>query len=81
MSRTPPPGVQSGYDVVIVGGGVEGLAAAWRTVRRGLSVAVADPSPGGGATHASAGMLAPVSEVTYTEEPLLRLGLASLAAW
>ena len=26
-------------------------------------------------------MLAPVSEVTYTEEPLLRLGLASLARW
>ncbi|MFF4123012.1 glycine oxidase ThiO [Microbispora rosea] len=81
MSRTPPSGVQSGYDVVIVGGGVAGLAAAWRTARRGLSAAVIDPSPGGGATHASAGMLAPVSEVTYTEEPLLRLGLASLAAW
>ncbi len=26
-------------------------------------------------------MLAPVSEVTYTEEPLLRLGLASLERW
>jgi glycine oxidase len=69
------------YDVVVVGGGVIGLAVAWRTARRGLSVAVVDPDPGGGASHASAGMLAPVSEVTYTEEPLLRLGLASLGRW
>ncbi|GGO03022.1 glycine oxidase ThiO [Microbispora rosea subsp. aerata] len=81
MSHTRPSSAQSGYDVVIVGGGVAGLAAAWRVARRGLSAAVVDPAPGGGATHASAGMLAPVSEVTYTEEPLLRLGLASLAAW
>ncbi|MBO4272540.1 glycine oxidase ThiO [Microbispora triticiradicis] len=73
--------MEPGHDVVIVGGGVAGLAVAWRTARRGLSVAVVDPAPGGGATHAAAGMLAPVSEVTYTEEPLLRLGLASLAAW
>ncbi|MEZ0071928.1 glycine oxidase ThiO [Planotetraspora sp. GP83] len=74
-------GYGSGYDVVVVGGGVVGLSVAWRTARRGLSVAVVDPAPGGGATHVSAGMLAPVSEVTYTEEPLLRLGLASLAGW
>ncbi|MCT9930174.1 glycine oxidase ThiO [Planotetraspora sp. A-T 1434] len=67
--------------MVIIGGGVVGLSVAWRTARRGLSVAVVDPAPGGGATHVSAGMLAPVSEVTYTEEPLLRLGLASLARW
>ncbi|WP_310741437.1 glycine oxidase ThiO [Microbispora sp. H10670] len=81
MSSTRPSGIEPGHDVVIVGGGVAGLAVAWRTARRGLSVAVVDPAPGGGATHAAAGMLAPVSEVTYTEEPLLRLGLASLAAW
>ncbi|GII53861.1 glycine oxidase ThiO [Planotetraspora thailandica] len=71
----------SSYDVAVVGGGVAGLSVAWRTARRGMSVVVVDPSPGSGATHASAGMLAPVSEVTYTEEPLLRLGLASLAMW
>ncbi|WP_203951013.1 glycine oxidase ThiO [Planotetraspora mira] len=69
------------YDVAVVGAGVAGLSVAWRTARRGLSVVVVDPSPGSGATHASAGMLAPVSEVTYTEQPLLRLGLASLAMW
>ncbi|GAA4580599.1 glycine oxidase ThiO [Planotetraspora phitsanulokensis] len=75
------PGGFPDHDVAVIGGGVAGLSVAWRTARRGLSVVVVDPSPGSGATHASAGMLAPVSEVTYTEQPLLRLGLASLAMW
>ncbi|MFB9888315.1 FAD-dependent oxidoreductase [Planobispora takensis] len=66
---------------MLVGGGIIGLSVAWRAARRGLRVAVVDPAPAGGASHAAAGMLAPVSEVTYTEEPLLRLGLASLARW
>ncbi|SDG83759.1 glycine oxidase [Sinosporangium album] len=68
-------------DVLVLGGGIIGLSAAWRAARRGLTATVVDPDPGRGATHAAAGMLAPVSEVTYTEEPLLRLGLASLALW
>ncbi|MEU9885560.1 glycine oxidase ThiO [Sphaerisporangium sp. NPDC051011] len=68
-------------DVVVVGGGIAGLSVAWRAAAAGHKVVVADPSPGSGATHAAAGMLAPVSEVTYTEEPLLRLGLASLELW
>ncbi|GAA3149466.1 glycine oxidase ThiO [Planomonospora alba] len=76
-----PPAPGGTHDLVVVGGGVAGLAVAWRAARRGLRVAVADPSPGSGASHAAAGMLAPVSEVTYTEEPLLRLGLASLERW
>src|SRR5690349_4250614 len=69
------------FDMLVVGGGVIGLSTAWRAARRGLKVAVADPAPASGASHAAAGMLAPVSEVTYTEEPLLRLGLASLGRW
>ncbi|MFI6907576.1 glycine oxidase ThiO [Nonomuraea sp. NPDC050394] len=66
---------------VIVGGGVVGLSVAWRLARSGRPVTVVDPAPASGATHAAAGMLAPVSEVTFTEEPLLRLGAASLARW
>lgn len=66
------------YDTVIIGAGVIGLSAAWRAAQRGLSVAVADPRPGSGATNVAAGMLTPVSEAAYGEEPLLRLGLASL---
>ncbi|HEX4814929.1 MAG TPA: FAD-dependent oxidoreductase [Nonomuraea sp.] len=66
---------------VIVGGGVVGLSIAWRLARSGRPVTVVDPAPASGASHAAAGMLAPVSEVTYTEAPLLRLGAASLRRW
>ncbi|GAA3195509.1 glycine oxidase ThiO [Nonomuraea roseoviolacea subsp. carminata] len=66
---------------LIVGGGIVGLSVAWRLSRAGRPVTVVDPAPASGASHAAAGMLAPVSEVTYTEEPLLRLGVASLRRW
>ncbi len=65
-------------DVLIAGGGLIGLSVAWRSAQRGLSVTVVDDVPGTGASYAAAGMLAPVTEVSYGEEPLLRLGLASL---
>jgi glycine oxidase len=64
-------------DVVIVGGGVIGLATAWRSLVRGLTVTVVDPEPASGASRVAAGMLTPVSELSYGEEALLRLGLAS----
>lgn len=59
--------------VAVIGGGIVGLAAAWEAARRGHSVTVIDPDPGSGATHAAAGMLAPVSELRYQEESLLAL--------
>ena len=66
------------YDVVVAGGGLIGLASAWRLTGRGLSVAVVDPAPARAASHVAAGMLAPVTEVRYGEERLLDLGLESL---
>lgn len=71
----------SGSDVAVVGGGVIGLACAWRLAQRGASVTVFDPAPGAGASHAAAGMLAPVTEVHHGEEPLLALNLASAQLW
>ncbi|SNR67794.1 glycine oxidase ThiO [Blastococcus mobilis] len=65
-------------DVVVAGGGLIGLSVAWRSAQRGLSVTVVDDAPGTGASYAAAGMLAPVTEAGYGEEPLLRLCLASL---
>jgi glycine oxidase len=71
------PGNGHGSDVVVVGGGVIGLAIAWRAALAGLSVTCVDPKPGGGASWAAAGLLAPVTEVHYGEDSLLKLNLAS----
>jgi glycine oxidase len=65
-------------DVLVVGGGVIGLAIAWRAAQRGLRVTLADPDPAGGATHAAAGMLTPVAEAAYAERELFALGSESL---
>ncbi|WP_406114002.1 glycine oxidase ThiO [Kitasatospora purpeofusca] len=68
-------------EVLVVGGGIIGLVVAWQAARRGLGVTVLDPAPGGGAAQVAAGMLAPVTELQYGEEPLLRLGMASNERW
>ncbi len=66
---------------MVVGGGVIGLATAWRLARRGARVRVLDPEPGRGAAWVAAGMLAPVTEAAYGEEALTRVLLAAAAAW
>ncbi len=72
-------------DVAIVGGGVIGLAAAWRARQRGLSVAVLERGAIGAecASGVAAGMLAPVSEVEFGEagRRVLDLGLRSAQMW
>ncbi len=66
------------YDAIIVGGGVIGLSCAWRSAQRGARVVVLDRSrPPAGATRVSAGMLAPIGELTFGEPDLLRMTLAS----
>jgi glycine oxidase len=68
--------------VIVIGGGVIGLAVAWRLAQQGAGVAVLERAqPGRGASHVAAGMLAPVSEATPREEPLLRLGIASARSY
>ena len=68
-------------DVLVLGGGLIGLAVARRAALDGARVTVVDPSPGSGASNVAAGMLAPVSETVPGEEDLLALGLASLERW
>jgi glycine oxidase len=65
-------------DVLVIGAGVIGLGIAWRTAQQGLSVIVADPQPGQGATHAAAGMLTPIAEAAYAEREIFALGRESL---
>ena len=64
------------FDVIVIGGGVIGLAAAWRLSERGASVIVLERGrAGSGTSHVAAGMLAPVAEADPFEQPLLRLGI------
>ncbi len=70
-----------GLRVVVVGGGIVGLACAEELLRAGHDVRVCDPAPGSGATYAAAGMLAPGGEAWFGEEALLRLGVDSLGRW
>ncbi len=71
-----------GLDAVVVGGGVIGLACAWRAAREGARVRVIERNhPGAGASGVAAGMLAPVGEATWGEDELLGLALASAERW
>jgi glycine oxidase len=72
-------------DLLIVGGGLIGMAIGWELARAGSSVTVVErdgteerPT---GASWAAAGMLAPAAETGFQEEPQLALGRASLALY
>ena len=71
-------------DVAIVGGGIVGLACAWRARLQGLSVTLLERDRvGQGTSHVAAGMLAPVSEVEFgtAGRRVLELGLRSAEMW
>jgi glycine oxidase len=71
-------------DVAIVGGGIVGLAVAWRARARGMAVTVLERDvTGQGTSHVAAGMLAPVAEAEFGEAGgrLLELGLRSAEMW
>ncbi len=68
--------------IVIVGGGVIGLAVGWALQRRGLATTVVERDRAGrAASWAAAGMLPPHAEVEPAEERLLPLLLAGKALW
>ena len=70
------------HDGLIVGGGVIGLACAWRAAERGLRVKLIERDrPGAGASNVAAGMLAPVGEATFGEDRLLELAIESHGLW
>ncbi|MFC8733784.1 FAD-dependent oxidoreductase [Luteimicrobium sp. NPDC057192] len=80
MPAVPPPRSRV-PDVLVVGGGVVGLTCAWYAARTGAHVTVLDPAPGDGATHAAAGMLAPVGEAEPDDVAATALHLAGAARW
>jgi glycine oxidase len=68
--------------VLVVGGGVIGLACAWRLSRDGHVVTVVAPEPGRtGASWVAAGMLAPVTEAQFGEPALTTLLLEGAQHW
>lgn len=80
-SSRPAPPTGRTTDVLVVGGGIVGLACAWAAARAGATVTVLDPDPGDGATHAAAGMLAPVGEAEPDDAAAAALHLAAAALW
>ena len=77
-----PQGQTASSGVVVIGGGVIGLAVAWRAAERGHAVCVLERGElGAGTSHVAAGMLAPVTEADAGELALLELGLRSARAW
>jgi glycine oxidase len=71
-------------DALVVGGGIIGLAVAWRARQRGLSVTLLERGECGQATsRIAAGMLAPVMEVEFGDagRRVLELGLRSAELW
>jgi len=70
-------------DVAVVGGGVIGLAIAWRAAGAGMKVELHERGSelGRGSSQAAGGMLAPVAEADAQEPEVLALGQAAAAAW
>jgi thiazole synthase len=65
------------FDVLVIGGGVIGLAIALELKLQGLTVTVLSQDFKQAAGHAAGGMLAPQAECIPIESPLLTLGLLS----
>jgi len=62
------------FDAVVVGGGIVGLASAWRASQRGLHVCVLERSePGQGASGTAAGILAPDTDTEPGRETFVAL--------
>ena len=66
-------------DVAIIGGGVIGCAIAWRLTKSGVSCALVERGAfGGGASGATAGIVAPLWHIDPDDAPMFRLGMRSL---
>ena len=68
--------------IVVIGGGIAGLAIGWRLAQAGQEVALLERAqPGQGATWASAGMLAVTAELLHASKPEAEFASYSNALW
>jgi glycine oxidase len=71
-------------DLLVAGGGVIGLAVAWRAAQRGMTVTLVERDGlGEGTSRVAAGMLAPVAEVEFggAGRRMLELAMRSAELW
>ncbi|OJF10599.1 glycine oxidase ThiO [Couchioplanes caeruleus] len=68
-------------DLTVIGGGIVGLAVAWRCRQRGMRVTVYDGGADDAAWYAAAGMLAPAGETSFGQEALTALMVESSTRW
>jgi glycine oxidase len=69
-------------NVVVVGGGVVGLASAWRLARDGVAVTVVERARAGrAASWVAAGMLAPISESGFGDDVFVAFARAGMARY
>ena len=72
------PAVPTSADLVVIGGGIVGLATAYEAARQGMRVVVLERDQvGSGAAGVAPGMLAPASEVDTEEPCLIELSVTS----
>jgi glycine oxidase len=82
--RAMASGAHESVEIAVLGGGVIGLACAWRARQLGHHVLLVERDHvGGGASHVAAGMLAPVAEVEFgpAAQAALELSLRSARMW
>ena len=81
ISRVSSAQMSSTADVIVIGGGLIGTSISWRLRQAGVDVVMVVGERSSAASGVAAGMLAPITETTFTEQRLLQLNIASLSRY
>ena len=81
ISRVSSAHTSSTADVIVIGGGLIGTSISWRLRQAGVDVVMVVGERSSAASGVAAGMLAPITETTFTEQRLLQLNIASLSRY